>query len=89
MRNNDTTNGSRKAYRVTVRQLESLIRLSEARARLDFSNFINPSHVKEAMNLINKTIVDIEFPEVLLEYALTQQQENLDSVNTLLSVKFS
>jgi len=85
MRNSDTTNGSRKAYRVTVRQLESLIRLSEARARLDFNNFITPTHVKEAMTLINKTIVDIEMPEITLEYLLPTQQPE----DNVLSVKFS
>jgi len=34
LRRGDTTPGSRVAYRMTVRQLEALIRLSEAVARI-------------------------------------------------------
>jgi len=67
MRGNDSDAGHRKAYHVTVRQLESLIRLSEARARLDFNPFITPSHVRDAMTLINKTIADLDIPEIEID----------------------
>lgn len=38
LRKGDTTPGSRVAYRMTVRQLEALIRLSEAIARSHLEN---------------------------------------------------
>lgn len=43
---------NRKTISATPRQLESLIRLSEARARLRFSNFVEKEDVDEAIRLI-------------------------------------
>ena len=39
-------------YKTTVRQLESLIRLSEAMARLECSSVVEESHVQEAVRLL-------------------------------------
>ena len=70
LRTNDSVGVSRSSYRITVRQLESLIRLSEARARLDLSAHVTVVHVKEAARLLKKSIVRVETGEVMLEDAL-------------------
>jgi hypothetical protein len=46
--------------RITVRQLESLIRLSEARARLDLSPTVTHQHVIQAANLLKQSFVGVD-----------------------------
>ncbi|OQS54150.1 hypothetical protein EHP00_2235 [Ecytonucleospora hepatopenaei] len=41
----------RSSVPITVRQLESLIRISESMARMDLSSVVNCSHVEEAIRL--------------------------------------
>ena len=41
----------RSSWRITVRQLESMIRLSEAQARMHCSEEVTPRHVREAYRL--------------------------------------
>jgi DNA replicative helicase MCM subunit Mcm2 (Cdc46/Mcm family) len=43
-----------------VRQLESMIRLAEARARLELQEVINVAHVREAARLLKMSIVHVE-----------------------------
>ena len=50
----------RRAYRVTVRQLESLIRLSEALARVYWSDEVRGEHVDEAYALLRGSIRRID-----------------------------
>jgi len=47
LRTEDAVPGSSTSYRITVRQLEALVRLSEALARLRCTDLILPQYVKE------------------------------------------
>ena len=51
LRADDAAPGSATAYRITVRQLEALVRLSEALARVHCSETILPSYVREVSAL--------------------------------------
>uniref|UniRef100_A0A915P2R2 MCM domain-containing protein n=2 Tax=Meloidogyne TaxID=189290 RepID=A0A915P2R2_9BILA len=57
--------GSR--IKVTVRQLESLIRLSEAYARLKCAPEVLPEHVTKATKLLSETIVRMGSKQISLE----------------------
>jgi len=52
----DDPRASEKRITATTRQLESLIRLSEAHARMRFSEFVELSDVKEASRLMREAI---------------------------------
>merc|ERR1711959_189242 len=63
---------SRTAYKVTIRQLEAMIRLSEALARVNCDEEIKPQYVKEVARILRNSNVnvrkdDIEFTEGLQE----------------------
>lgn len=47
LRTEDAVPGSSTSYRITVRQLEALVRLSEALARLRCTDVILPQYVRE------------------------------------------
>ena len=57
---------AKQSWRITVRQLESLVRLSEALAKLHFCHEVTVAHVKEAARLLNKSIVRVEQPDISL-----------------------
>ena len=52
----DDPRASEKRITATTRQLESMIRLSEAHARMRFSEFVELSDVKEACRLMREAI---------------------------------
>ena len=63
----DSTGVNKQAYRMTVRQLESLIRLSEAYARLYMTDSVQDKHARLAVELLKKSIIRVESADVTLE----------------------
>lgn len=65
LRANDAQGGmGRSSYRITVRQLESLIRLSEAVAKANCVEEVVPKFVREAYDLLRQSIVTVEKDDV-------------------------
>jgi len=67
LRQRDATGSARSSWRITVRQLESMIRLSEGMARMHCLDEVQPKHVKEAYRLLNKSIIRVEQPDIHLD----------------------
>lgn len=67
LRLSDSNNLATSSWRITVRQLESLIRLSEALARLHCSPEVKVEHVHQASKLLSKSIIRVEQPDIALE----------------------
>ncbi|KAJ8655484.1 hypothetical protein O0I10_008770 [Lichtheimia ornata] len=64
LRQGDTQGLTKNSYRITVRQLESMIRLSEAIARAHCREEISEAYVVEAYNLLQKSIIRVEQDEI-------------------------
>uniref|UniRef100_A0A668A9E9 DNA replication licensing factor MCM6 n=1 Tax=Myripristis murdjan TaxID=586833 RepID=A0A668A9E9_9TELE len=75
LRQRDCGGNSKSAWRITVRQLESMLRLSEAMARLYCSDEVHPKHVKEAFRLLNKSIIRVDSPDINFD---PEQQDDQD-----------
>uniref|UniRef100_A0A8C5R762 DNA replication licensing factor MCM6 n=1 Tax=Leptobrachium leishanense TaxID=445787 RepID=A0A8C5R762_9ANUR len=75
LRQRDGSGVTKSAWRITVRQLESMIRLSESMARMHCSDEVQPKHVKEAFRLLNKSIIRVETPDVNLYQDDEQEAE--------------
>ena len=82
LRQRDSSGVSKSAWRITVRQLESMIRLSEALTRLHCHDVVMPKHVKEAYRLLNKSIIRVETPDI--QFDNDEDQGN----NSFLSYRF-
>ncbi|CAL6103771.1 DNA_replication licensing factor MCM6 [Hexamita inflata] len=73
LRQSDLQLSGMKNYRITVRQLESLIRLSEAYAKLEFSETVTPQHVIKAQKLLEQTQIKIHSEKEV--YAVNENVE--------------
>lgn len=67
LRQRDCSGATKSSWRITVRQLESMIRLSEGMARMHCQDEVHPKHVKEAFRLLNKSIIRVETPDIDFE----------------------
>ncbi|KAK5165535.1 MCM DNA helicase complex subunit mcm6 [Saxophila tyrrhenica] len=77
LRADDAQGGiGRNSYRITVRQLESLIRLSEAIAKATCTDLVVPEFVDEAFNLLRQSIISVEKDDVEFE-----DEEDADMVD--------
>lgn len=66
LRQRDAGGLSKSSWRITVRQLESMIRIAEGIARMHCSDQVLPKHVKEAYRLLNKSVIRVEQPDIHL-----------------------
>ncbi|CAR24694.1 MCM DNA helicase complex subunit MCM6 [Lachancea thermotolerans CBS 6340] len=64
LRRDDAQGFSKSSYRITVRQLESMIRLSEAIARANCVDEISPNFVAEAYDLLRQSIIRVDVEDV-------------------------
>ncbi|KAF8319067.1 MCM-domain-containing protein [Clavulina sp. PMI_390] len=64
LRQDDSTGAGKNSYRITVRQLESMIRLSEAIARAHCTSTIIPAFVREAYSLLRQSIIHVEQDDI-------------------------
>lgn len=76
LRQRDIGSSGKSTFRITVRQLESMVRLSEAQAKMECSNEVLPKHVHEAYRLLNKSIIRVEQPDIHLGDDDDEQQVN-------------
>lgn len=66
LRASDAT-AKKTSYRITVRQLESVIRLSEALAKVHADDEVRADYVREATRLLAKSIVPIKKDDIEVE----------------------
>lgn len=64
LRAEDSGGLGKNSYRITVRQLESLVRLSEAIARANCRTEITPPMVLEAFSLLRQSIIHVEKDDI-------------------------
>ncbi|KAL1863321.1 MCM DNA helicase complex subunit mcm6 [Paecilomyces lecythidis] len=84
LRANDAQGGiGRSSYRITVRQLESLIRLSEAVAKANCVEEVVPSFVQEAYDLLRQSIVTVEKDDVEVDDEDEAARQNADGDNEM------
>lgn len=86
MRLQDSLSNRSKVYRVTTRLLESMIRLSEATAKIYMSEEVRPTHVEVALELMRQSLSTLDMTEVELVGG-AGEEENAHAGNNHSSVK--
>jgi DNA replication licensing factor MCM6 len=81
LRSSDAIPGSGSVYRITVRQLEALVRLSEALARLSLRTEVVASDVREAQRLIKASVHSAGDADVVMD--LPEDEVEADEVARL------
>ena len=67
LRKDDAQGFGRSSYRITVRQLESMVRLSEAIAKANCVEEITPAFIAEAYDLLRQSIIRVDVDDVEIE----------------------
>lgn len=80
LRQRDLCGATKSAWRITVRQLESMIRLSEAIARMHCQDEVQPNHVKQAFRLLGNSIIRVREPDIHFD---EEQEQYLDSATAM------
>ena len=77
LRADDAQGGvGKNSYRITVRQLESMIRLSEAIAKVNCTEEIGPEMVVEAYTLLRSSIISVEHDDVEVDEDEVAQEDS-------------
>ncbi|KAI4211612.1 MAG: hypothetical protein LQ351_005653 [Letrouitia transgressa] len=81
LRADDAQGGiGRHSYRITVRQLESMIRLSEAIAKANCVDDVSEDFVREAASLLRSSIISVEKEDVEVDEDEETEERN-DNLN--------
>jgi DNA replication licensing factor MCM6 len=71
------------SYNITVRQLESMIRLSEAIARIHMMDVVTVDHAREAARLLRNSILQTKSEELSMEAELKEEMQGLQLDNKI------
>ncbi|KAG2373548.1 hypothetical protein C9374_012011 [Naegleria lovaniensis] len=75
------------SYRITVRQLESMIRLSESLARLHCESRVEVNHVRKAVELLKTSITKVAKSDIVLSGTGDDEEINGESRSSILALR--